>query len=138
MKTKHRLFILNRQKIIFFVCIFLGIVFLAWRAPYGYCFNDEPFVVTLGQRINFGDSLIFDEWNMAQTISPVIALFYKIFVFINGSTEGILLAFRYIYCLIWITVCSSIMWFFLNNKYFNNYFSGRYIFANCNSKLKQI
>ena len=127
MKTKHRSFILDRQKIIFFVCIFLGIVFLAWRAPYGYCFNDEPFVVTLGQRINFGDCLIFDEWNMAQTISPVIALFYKIFVFINGSTEGILLAFRYIYCLIWITVCSSIMWFFLNNKYFNNYFSGRYI-----------
>lgn len=127
MKTKHRLFILNRQKIIFFVCIFLGIVFLAWRAPYGYCFNDEPFVATLGQRINFGDCLIFDEWNMAQTVSPVIALFYKIFVFINGSTEGILLAFRYIYCLIWITVCSSILWFFLNNKYFNNYFSGRKI-----------
>ena len=116
---------LDLSKIIFFCCMILGIVFLAWRAPYGYCFNDEPFIVTLGQRISFGDSLIFDEWNMAQPISPFIAFFYIIYVFFHGSTEGILLAFRYIYCLIWITVCSSIMWFFLNNKYINNYFSER-------------
>lgn len=118
---------LNRQKILFFCCIILGIIFLALRAPYGYCFNDEPFIVTLGQRLSYGDSLIFDEWHVAQTVSPIIAIFYKIYVFLHGSTEGILLAFRYIYILIWISVCSSMLYFFLNNKYINQFFSERYL-----------
>lgn len=127
MKIKPGHNILNRRKILFFSCIILGIVFLALRAPYGYCFNDEPFIVTLGQRLSYGDSLIFDEWHVAQTVSPIIAFFYKIYVFLHGSTEGILLAFRYIYILIWISVCSSMLYFFLNNKYINQLFSERYL-----------
>ena len=71
MKIKSFL-INNKNNIIFVMTIILGFIFLIWRAPFGYCFNNEPFIVTLGQRLSNGDSLIFDEWHMAQTFSPVM------------------------------------------------------------------
>ena len=126
MKIKSFL-INNKNNIIFVMTIILGFIFLIWRAPFGYCFNDEPFIVTLGQRLSNGDSLIFDEWHMAQTFSPVMLFFYQIYILSVGSTEGILLCFRYIYCVIWIIVCGIVFHFMLNHHYLCELFKGRKI-----------
>ena len=87
------------------ILILMGGVFLLIRAPYGYCYNDEPFIVTLGQRMSYGDSLIVNEWHLTQLISPVLMLFYKFYHLLFPSNEGILLFFRYIYCILWFSTC---------------------------------
>ena len=50
----------------------LSAAFLILRAPYGWCFNDEPFIVTLAQRLYLGDYMILDEWHPAQVFGPVL------------------------------------------------------------------
>ena len=83
--------------------LFLAIaVFLFLRAPYGYFFEDEPFLLDLAQRISMGDRLIVDEWNLAQNSAVLILPFYLLARSIIGSTEGILLLCRYFYCIIWL------------------------------------
>ncbi len=74
---------------------------LIYRATYGYSFNDEPFIITVAQRLYMGDSLIFDEWHLSQSFSPLVLLPYTVYFKALGTTEGKLLAFRIIYCFTW-------------------------------------
>lgn len=111
----------NKQNLRFFygieVCIMLaGLVFLFWRAPYGYCYNDEPFIVTLGQRLYMGDSLLFDEWHLTQSFSPVMLIFYGLFRLFHDSNEGILLTFRFVFCALWFASCFAV-YYVLRKKY---------------------
>ena len=85
------------------IVLFLAIAaFLFLRAPYGYFFDDEPFLLDLAQRLSMGDRLIVDEWNLAQNSAVLILPFYLLARSIIGSTEGILLLCRYFYCIIWL------------------------------------
>lgn len=85
-----------------------SLAFLIIRAPYGWCFNDEPFIVTLAQRLYMGDRMILDEWHPAQTFGPVILPFYYVFRLFCPDNTGILLAFRYTYCVLWWTTCFAV------------------------------
>jgi len=96
---------LTYEKLTVTVIFILGIVFLLWRAPYGYCFNDEPFIVSLGRRIFSGDKMFFDEWHGAQAFGIVLHPIYGIFRLLTGGTEGILLTFRYLYCVLYFFTC---------------------------------
>lgn len=82
-----------------FISLFL---FLIWRAKYGYCFDDEPFLLTLAQRIYQGDILLIDEWHGCQNFGLILLPFYAIYHVIVKTNDGIMLCFRYIYCVIWI------------------------------------
>ncbi len=88
-----------------YLLYFVMLLWLLWRAPYGFCFNDEPFCVTLAQRLWLGDGLIVDEWHGVQNFGPVLLPFYALFRLFSGSNEGVLLAFRYVYCFLWWGVC---------------------------------
>lgn len=91
------------------ICIFLSsFMFLIWRAKYGFCFNDEAFLVSLAQRLYNGDSLIVDEWHGVQNFGTIILPFYSVFRIFNQSNEGVLLIFRYTYCILWFTVCITV------------------------------
>ena len=85
------------------IVLFLAIAaFLFLRAPYGYFFDDEPFLLDLAQRLSMGDRLIVDEWNATQNTGLLILPVYVLVRNILGSTEGIMLMCRYCYCICYL------------------------------------
>lgn len=93
----------------------LGLFFLLIRAKFGFCFNDEPFCVTLGQRLYQGDSLIVDEWHGCQLFSGIMLPFYAVFRLFSPDNEGILLFLRHTYCVLW-WMCSVFVSVSLSRK----------------------
>lgn len=93
-----KLYRLNLSKSLFIhiMLIISAFMFLIIRAPFGYSLNDEPFIITLGQRLSYGDALFVDEWHLSQLFAPVVLLFYRVFHLFSNTNEGILLSFRYI------------------------------------------
>lgn len=86
-------------RVLFFVTL---TAFLFWRARYGYSYSDEPFCITLAQRLYQGDTLFRDEWHVCQNFGVVLLPIYTIFRLAVGSTTGILLTFRFLYCILWL------------------------------------
>lgn len=76
-----------------------AVVYLFWRAPVGFGIWDEHWYITFGHRFSLGDSMLTDEWNVIQLFSFVLYLPVRIFLALNGSTQGIILALRYLYIL---------------------------------------
>lgn len=89
---------------------------LIWKAKYGYGGNDESFYLTTAHRLAKGDSLLSQEWHLAQMSSLLIYPFMKLYLAFAGTTEGILLSFRYIYILV-KTVAAVAMYVLLQKKY---------------------
>ena len=81
-----------------FVICFL---FLWWKSSYGYIFNDEPYILTLGDRLVKGDLLLIDEWRPAQMTGYLLYPFIRIYNFFNPSTKGFILVFRHLYVILW-------------------------------------
>lgn len=88
--------------------ILASALFIFHRAHIGYCFNDEPFVISLAQRLYFGDMLLAQEWNTAQNAGVLVLPFYWLFRLFSSSSEGIIICFRYIYCFIWLLTCIAV------------------------------
>lgn len=98
----------KQEQLLSFLSVFIiavALFFLFLRAPYGWCFNDEPFIATLAQRLYMGDRLILDEWHPAQVFGPVLLPFYYVFRLFCQDNTGILLTFRYMYCAVWWSIC---------------------------------
>ena len=93
------------RKALFVFTAFLSMIFLLWRAKYGYCFQDEPFLVSLAQRLFQGDALIADEWHGTQNFGVILLPFYALFRLFSPNNEGILMVFRYTYCFLWWLCC---------------------------------
>lgn len=89
---------------------------LAIRAQYGFSFNDEPFIVSLAQRLYYGDSLYIDEWNFAQNAGVLLLPFFRLYVGLFHTTEGILIIFRGIYCVLWVFSC-TVLYSTVRKKY---------------------
>ncbi len=94
----------------------IACMLLAIRAQYGFSFNDEPFIVTLAQRLYYGDSLYIDEWNFAQNAGVLLLPFYRLYVGLFHTTEGILIIFRGLYCACWVFSC-TVLYSVLRKKY---------------------
>ena len=71
--------------------------FSIWKAPYGHVTSDEAFYLAVPYRLLQGDALLAQEWHVSQLsgllLTPVLWLYYLL----GGTSEGIILAFRYIY-----------------------------------------
>lgn len=81
-----------------FVCALAALLFFfLWKCRYGYGGCDEPFYLTLAQRLSFGDALLSDEWNLSQLSGILLLPFYRLHSLIMGGTDGIVLHFRYLY-----------------------------------------
>lgn len=84
-----------------FVCTLVPLLFFfLWKCRYGYGGCDEPFYLTLAQRLSFGDALLSEEWNLSQLGGFLLLPFYRLHALIAGGTDGIILHFRYIYTVI--------------------------------------
>lgn len=86
---------------LFFSAFALCLGFLLWKAPRGFGFNDEPFIISTAHRLLFGDGLLADEWNPAQLIGFIIYPFVLLYHKLSGGMEGAILFFRYCYVGIW-------------------------------------
>ncbi len=87
--------------------------FLLWRCPYGLGNSDEAFYLTIPYRFLQGDRMLIHEWHLTQfssfTMIPAVWLYLQIV----GTTEGIILSFRYIYTVIW---CSGALFLFFRAR----------------------
>lgn len=83
------------------ICLILflaaALPFLIWKCRYGYGAMDEPFYLTLAQRLCAGDALLSEEWNLSQMSGFLLLPFYRLHQLFFVSTEGIVLHFRYFY-----------------------------------------
>ena len=72
----------------------------SYAVQFGIGRYDEPFYLTLPQRISLGDRFILHEWFFTQFSAIFQYLHYTLFVKLVGSTEGIILHFRYTFLLL--------------------------------------
>ena len=87
--------------IAFFLEFAAMLAFLLWKCRYGFGNEDEAFSLTIPFRLVHGDRLLLHESHMSQfaglTMVPEMWLYLKL----AGTTDGIILAFRYIYTVLW-------------------------------------
>ena len=106
------------KKIHFAVYVELGLIFAialfwGWRIHYGgadiYSVSDESFYLSLPFRLVKGDCLFLDETNTAQMFAflmyPVLWLWLLLH---NGSTEGIILSFRFLWLIAHLLISTGI------------------------------
>lgn len=75
------------------VLIFLtGILFI--RCFYSFSWSDESFYLAEVHRLYLGDRPFVDEWHPTQFYAILLLPLYRLYVSVNGSTEGIYLAAR--------------------------------------------
>ena len=86
-----------RQDMIFIFVLFVALVFSLWKANKGFADIDEGFYLTLPKRFLQGDSLLVDEWNMAQFSGLLLLPFMAVYNALSSSTDGIILVFRWVY-----------------------------------------
>lgn len=97
MNNKQNKLNISRQSLAFAVLFVAGVLFMLWKAPYGFGGSDEAFYLTVPYRLTLGDRLFFDEWHMSQLASFFTLPFVALYTRVIGSTEGLLLAARYAY-----------------------------------------
>ena len=85
------------QDMFAFFSLIVVAVFLCLLAPHGFGVMDESFHLTIPLRLINGDSLLTDEWGVQQLSAVLLYLPVKFYISIVGSTEGIILFFRYLF-----------------------------------------
>lgn len=91
----------KNNNIIFSIFLLIGLVFLFWKAKYGFIYNDEPFLLGLGYRLVNGDAMIANEWSVMSIVSYLIYPFMFVYNLFNPTTEGIAMFGRYCFIIIW-------------------------------------
>ncbi len=92
---------LEKPMTITFVLLIFGILLIYFiKAVYSIPrLDDESFYLTVPHRVLLGDSLLIDEWYPAQFASFVQYPFIFLYIKITGSTDGIILFMRLVFCL---------------------------------------
>ena len=88
----------RRQHLIFIgLFLILELIFI-WRSFYGFNTADEMYFIGTSERIFRGEKILIDEWNPTQQLCTF--LIHPIYCLIRlalGSTEGIVMASRFLY-----------------------------------------
>ena len=100
-KKKYECFWQNCLGLVFFFGLTVLLVFLIWRCRFGFAQKDECFYLTIPYRICQGDKLLIHEWHETQLSGLLLVPFMKAFLYIRGGTEGVVLAFRILFTMIW-------------------------------------
>ena len=83
--------------IIFALLLCLLTVWQIYRAPFGFDRCDESFYLTVPYRFLQGDVPIRDEWHVSQFSGLLLTPIMWAYHLFGGTSEGIILNFRYIY-----------------------------------------
>lgn len=90
------------------VVVALVALALTWRRLFlGIDLNDEGFYVAVPYRFALGARPFVDEMNMLQTAQFFVFPFVKLYVWLTGGADGIVLFTRHLY-LAWVTIVASI------------------------------
>lgn len=100
---------------LYFILFAIAIIFQIYKAHIGMGIADEHFYITLGQDFASGSALFYDNWHIAQMISVFLAPLYKLYMAIFGSSDGIVLGFRYFY--IFFNALISVIFYLRFRKY---------------------
>lgn len=79
--------------------IFLFALAVLRSAFYGISSPDETFYLSIPYRLIKGDALLVDEWHASQFSAFLLYLPMKLYLLINGNSEGMVLYFRCIFVL---------------------------------------
>lgn len=82
--------------IAFIAFAFIYLVFFAFS---GGTFADEAFYSSIPLRLINGDGLFTDEWHLSQLSSVLLYIPVRLFLMFTGSTEGMLVYMRLLFCL---------------------------------------
>jgi len=88
---------INIQNIIFVAVMAAAAVFLFWKCRYGFANKDESLYLAIPYRFWQGDSMFVHEWNLSQFSSFLMLPLVHIYMLVAGTTEGMLLTFRYVF-----------------------------------------
>ena len=92
---------IKKYDILFGVLFMITLSFLVFKSKYGYIYNDEPYLLSLGYRFALGDAMLVDDWSIGQLSGFLIYPFIKVFTILKGDTNRIVLFGRYCFILLW-------------------------------------
>ena len=99
---------LDRRDALFFLLLAAAAAFFCVRARYGFANIDESFYPTISRRLTQGDTLLIDEWHVSQLSSVLLYLPVWLFERLNGGTDGIYLALRYLFVAVQSLVSAAV------------------------------
>lgn len=103
-----------------FGVLFAGIITLSVvRIHYGIEIIDESFYLAIAYRFAQGDIPLIDEYNIIQTASFITYPLVKLYLLINGNTEGIMLYIHYcffLFLVIYFSIICLVLESFLPKK----------------------
>lgn len=94
----------KRRMWLFLILWMAEILFLLWKANKGFGNIDESLYLAIPHRLYQGDGLIVNEWNPCMLSSWFMYPLFWVYMKVVNSTEGIILAFRYIYVFVQATI----------------------------------
>lgn len=97
MEGKRKKLNISRQSAVFLFLFAAALAFMLWKCPYGFGGSDEAFYLTVPHRLCLGDRLFSDEWHLSQLSSFFTLPFVRLYRYIEGSNDGIILSARYFY-----------------------------------------
>lgn len=100
----------TKKQNLWFLTGLMGIgLILLWRCFYSVNTTDEAYYVGTVYRLWRGDGMLCDEWNPTQQMCSFwLYPFYALFRLILGSNEGMIRAFRLLYIVFQMVICSYI------------------------------
>lgn len=113
MRSKNQRLLFNTLSLLVFVAVIIALVY---RARCGVEFSDEAWYVGVPYIAAKGAVPYTEIWTQAAGTTFPLFVIYKIFLFLNGGTEGIILFSRVLY-LVWLTVVALFSFHFCNKRY---------------------
>ena len=89
----------TRRELPAVLLLLAALAVVIWKAPFGMAIPDEALYLTIPYRLLQGDSLLLHEWHVTQLASLLLVPLLRPVLALRGTTEGLLLAFRYLYVL---------------------------------------
>ncbi len=89
----------TRRELLAVMLLLAALAVVIWKAPFGMAIPDEALYLEIPYRLLQGDNLLLHEWHVTQLASLLLAPLLRVALILRGTTEGILLIFRYLYVL---------------------------------------
>ncbi len=94
---------LSKTDIAAILCFCAAFIYLMTGACFYRTITDEAFYISIPLRLINGDGMLTDEWHLSQFSAVLLYPAVKLFTAVTGSTAGIILYMRRLFCLFQIT-----------------------------------
>ena len=96
--------------VLYFLCFGVVLAMSIWKVRFGFPGADESIYISIPYRVLQGDAFLLQEWHMSQMSGFLVLPLLRIYLAITKSTEGIYLAFRYLYTV--LHTCTALYLYF--------------------------